>query len=173
MADGQVGNLVAAIELGPRWLEEVLSIISVKDEVARVKERREAVTEKLRRMGKAYVDGLFPDDEYDRQKSLLQAELESLVVPQADAAEAAGRLIKDLPGLWEKANGAERRRLLVSMLDAVYVDAKKTKAVVAVKPKPPFNPIFQVAASRAGSEIRIVNEPLKGTSVFLVETGES
>jgi hypothetical protein len=29
-----------------------------------------------------------------------------------------------------------------------------------------------VAASREGSGIRIINEPLEGSSVFLVETGE-
>jgi site-specific DNA recombinase len=33
----------------------------------------------------------------------------------------------DLPRLWEKANQEERRKLLLTMLDAVYVDAKKTK----------------------------------------------
>ena len=39
------------------------------------------------------------------------------------------------------------------MLDAVYVDAKKTKSIIAVKPKPPFKPVFQVAASREESDI--------------------
>jgi site-specific DNA recombinase len=58
------------------------------------------------------------------------------------------------------------------MLDAVYVDTKKTKSIVAIRPKPPFKPIFQVAVTKEGSDIRIINEPLKGTSVFLVETGE-
>ena len=59
------------------------------------------------------------------------------------------------------------------MLDAVYFDGKETKPIVAIRPKPPFKPIFQVAASRAGSEIRIINEPFKGSPVFLVETGEA
>ncbi len=59
------------------------------------------------------------------------------------------------------------------MLDAVYVDTKRIKSIVAVKPKPPLRPILRVAASREGSGIRIVNEPLDGSSVFLVETGES
>ncbi len=52
--------------------------------------------EKLRRMGKAYIDGLFPDIEYQWQKKLLEMELESLVVPAANAAEDAGNLIQDL-----------------------------------------------------------------------------
>ena len=58
------------------------------------------------------------------------------------------------------------------MLDAVYVDTKKTKSIISIKPKPPFKPVFQVAASREESDIRILNEPLEGSSVFLVETGE-
>ncbi len=59
------------------------------------------------------------------------------------------------------------------MLDAVYYETKKLKSIVTIKTKPPFRPVFQVAASKAGSNIRIVNEPYKGSSVFVVETGES
>ena len=47
------------------------------------------------------------------------------------------------------------------MLDAVYVDARKTKSIVGIQPKSPFKPIFQVAVTRQNSEIRIINEPLK------------
>ena len=59
------------------------------------------------------------------------------------------------------------------MLEAVYVDAEHSKSIVAIGPKPPFRPIFQVAATRAESKIRIINEPLEGSSVFQAETGES
>jgi site-specific DNA recombinase len=97
-------------------------------------------------------------------------ELKSLVVPIANAAEEAGRLIMNLPRLWSKANQEEKRKLLLTMLDAVYVDAKKTKSVVAIKPKPPFKPVFQVAASKKGSKIFILNEPVEGSFVFLVKT---
>jgi hypothetical protein len=46
------------------------------------------------------------------------------------------------------------------MLEAVYIDTKQTKSILAIKPKPPFKPVFQVAASREGSDIHISNEPL-------------
>ena len=108
-------------------------------------------------MAKAYVDGVFPDEESRRQKKLLEMELESLVIPQANAAEEAGQLILDLPRLWKRANIEEKRKLLITMLDAVYVDANKTKSIIAIKPKPPFKPVFQVAASREGSDILILN----------------
>ena len=138
MIDRQISGLIEAIELGPQWLEEVLSIISLKDEVDRVRKKRQALQEKVSRMGKAYVDGVFPDEEYHRQKKLLELEFESLVIPQANAAEEAGKLILDLPRLWANTNTEERRKILLTMLDAVYMDAKKSKSIIAIKPKPPF-----------------------------------
>jgi site-specific DNA recombinase len=176
VADAKIGKLIEAIELKPKWQEEVLAIISLKDEVDRVKKQRLAVQEKLRRMAKAYVAGLFPDEEFYRQKRLLEMELDSLVVPQANAAEEAGNLITNLPKLWAKANEQEKRKLLQTMLDAVYFEAKKTKSIVLIRPKPPFRPIFQVAVRKAGSDICIINEPsrykVENPPVFVVETGE-
>jgi site-specific DNA recombinase len=85
----------------------------------------------------------------------------------------AGKLILNLKELWVKANQSERRQLLLSMLDAVYFDTKKNKSIIAIRPKPTFKPVFQVAASKEGSGIRIINEPYLGSSVFVVEAGES
>ncbi len=48
------------------------------------------------------------------------------MVPGVNAAEEAGNLIQNLPVLWASANLEERRKLLLTMLDAVYVDAKNT-----------------------------------------------
>jgi site-specific DNA recombinase len=58
------------------------------------------------------------------------------------------------------------------MLDAVYIDTKNNPTA-AIKPKPPFKPAFQVAATFKVTDIHILNEPLEGSSLFLVETGES
>jgi len=159
VADEQIGNLVEAIELGPKWEEEVLSIISVKDEVESIAERRRKAHERLRRLGRAYVDGVYDDEEYRRQKRKLEMELESLVAPEADAAGEAGRLIERLPELWSGANEGERRKLLLTMLDAVYVDSKDERRIVAIKPKAPFRPVFQVASTRAGSGVGLDHDP--------------
>ena len=58
------------------------------------------------------------------------------------------------------------------MPDAVYIDTKHS-LIAAEKPKPPFVPVFRAAASRERRDTRNVNEPLEGSSLFLVETGES
>ena len=52
----------------------------------------------------------------------------------------------------------ERRNLLMAMLDTVYVDIVEEKSVVAIRPKPAFRPIFEVATTRAGSGIILINE---------------
>ena len=67
--------------------------------------------------------------------------------------------LRDLPRLRAGGNPAERRKLLLTMLDAVYVEAKQEKRIVAIKPKPPFQPVFQVAAAKEGSGVMLLNEP--------------
>ena len=52
----------------------------------------------------------------------------------------------------------ERRKLLMAMLDAVYVDTVEERAVAAIRPKPAFRPTFEVATTRAGSGILLINE---------------
>jgi hypothetical protein len=117
------------------------------------------------------------DEEYNRQKLFLDMEVESLVIPAVNPAKEAEKLIMNLRELWAAANFEEQQNMLLSMLDAVYVDTKLTRSVVALKPKPPFRPIFQVAVSRKGSKIRLIKDGDPDSSgppsVFVVETGES
>ena len=91
-------------------------------------------------------------------RSVCEVELESLVLPEADAAASAGKLISELPRLWSDANLEERRKLLLTMLDAVYVDSKQN-IIVAIKPKAPFKPVFSVATTREGSDVVLVHDP--------------
>ncbi len=76
-ADEQIGRIIEAIELGPRWKEQILPIISVKDEKERVKQERKKTQEKLRRLGTALVDGVYAENDYRSQKRQLELELES------------------------------------------------------------------------------------------------
>ena len=150
--------MVTAIELGPRWMEEVMAIVAVKDQVEDVKRQRALVIEKLHRLAQAYVDGHYPEDQYRQGKRRLELELESLVVTEVSAAEEAGRLLSDLPALWRDANLEERRKLLLGMLDAVYVETKELKQVVAIQPKAAFGPVFQVATAREGCGVVLIKE---------------
>ncbi len=47
---------------------------------------------------------------------------------------------------------------IVTVLDAVYVDAKEEEAFVAVKPKPAFGPILAVATTQEESDVTLIKE---------------
>ena len=82
--------------------------------------------------------------------------LASLLVPALDVAGEAGKLLEDLPKLWAQATISERHRLLMNMLEAVYVDAKEEKRIVAIKPKAAFQPLFAIATTKEGSGVVLV-----------------
>ena len=64
----------------------------------------------------------------------------------------AGKLLEDLPALWEKADLGERRRILLTMLDAVYVDPRRgAEHRPPSGPGPPSVPLFEIATTREGS----------------------
>ena len=50
-------------------------------------------------------------------------------------------------------------KLLLTTLDAVYVDTVEEKSIVAIRPKPAFQPIFEIATTREGSGVVLINEP--------------
>ncbi len=83
------------------------------------------------------------------------------MVPGVDSAKEAGQLLEDLPALWKAATLAEQRKLLLTMLDAVYVDTVDEKAIVAIRPKPAFRPLFEIATTRAGSGVVLINQTPK------------
>ena len=158
MPDEQMARIISAIELGPMWQQQVMAIISVKDEVLRVKQERTQAEQRLRRLGKAHVDGLYSDDDYGREKQGLEEKLAGLVVPEGDATREAGNLLEELLNLWEEADLGQRRMILLAILDAVYVDSKEDRAIVALKPKPAFRALFQIATTREGSGVVLYNE---------------
>ena len=98
------------------------------------------------------------EETYVLEKRGLEEKLVSLVVPEIDAARKVGGLLESLPAVWEQANLAERRRILMAMLEAVYVDAVEEKRIVAIKPKPAFRSVFQVATTREGSGVVLIQQ---------------
>ena len=117
----------------------VLAQVHLGDEVKQVSQERKKADQRLRRLAQVYVDGHIREDEYRRQKKQLEVKLRSLVAPDADSALSAGRLLENLPVLWEKADLGERRRLLTTMLDAVYVNTVEEKRIVAIWLSRPSN----------------------------------
>ena len=155
--DDQMGQIIGAITLPESWMDRVLARIQLADEVAKVDRERKKLEQRLKRLGQVYLDELMDYEDYRRQKRQLEDRLSDLVIPGAEAAQQAGRLLESLPDLWEKAELPERRRILMTMLDAVYVECREEKQIVAIKPKPAFRPLFEVVTTREGSGIVLIS----------------
>ncbi len=131
-----MGRIISAITLPDAWQDRLLARLHLEDEVKRVERERKETEQRLKRLGQVYLDGLLEHEEYKRQKRQLEEKLQSLVVPGIDAAQEAGKLLENLPVLWAAADLGERHKILLSMLDGVYVDTVEDKAIVAIRPKP-------------------------------------
>ena len=53
----------------------------------------------MKRLGKAYAEGLYSDEDYRRENRTLEDKLATLVVPEVDAALEAGKLLEHFPDL--------------------------------------------------------------------------
>jgi DNA invertase Pin-like site-specific DNA recombinase len=157
--DEQMGRIVDAIILPEAWMDRTLSKIHLAGAAEKLQHERIQAEQRLKRLGKTYVDGLYSEEDYRREKRSLEDKLASLVEPGVDATKEAGKLLENLPDLWGEANLSERRNILLSMLDAVYVDTVEEKAIVALRPKPAFRPLFEIATTRKGSDVVLINEP--------------
>ena len=54
----------------------------------------------MRRLGKTFIDGLIEEGEYNVQRMLLQNALNSMVMPEANAALEAGERLENIGALW-------------------------------------------------------------------------
>ena len=156
--DEQMGRIISAIALPASWQDRLLARLHLEDEVKRVERERKEVEQRLKRLGQVYLDGLKPYEDYRREKRQLEERLQLLVVPGIDAAQQAGQLLENLPALWDAADLGERHKILMTMLDGVYVDTVEDKAIVAIRPKPAFQALFQVATTKEGSGVILHNE---------------
>ena len=135
--DRLVGEIFSSFKLPDDWEDELMKKIEGRDELARIIDERERVKEKLRRLGLAFVDGVYGDLEYRQHKQRLNGQLESLVIPEIDATREAAALLQNVPKLWSRSNLMDRHRLLTVVADAVFLSFKDP-ARVDLKLKPVF-----------------------------------
>ena len=89
------------------------------------------------------MDLQLEESEYEMEKNRLELALASIAVPQENATMKAGQELARMLEVWTLATEEERSHMFASMLEAVYCDTE-TKAIVALKPKPPFLPLFSL-----------------------------
>ncbi len=181
--DGQLDAVVRSLVLEPSWRERIIEKLTTVAERDGIVKQRKQVEGRLRRLARAYVDGLVDDGEYDLQRRTLQDALAVLVMPETDAALDAGQILETLGLVWGTATVEERHRLLSGMMEALYVGLAASRAIVGVQPKPPFRVLFESLRTQPGSGVTVfpAGGPERATGpghrpepdFGMVETGES
>ena len=181
--DDQVDIIIRSLTLEPTWRERIIEKISTVSERESILKQRKQTEERLRRLGRSYIDGVIDDGEYNIQRKLLQHALESLVIPEADAALQAGELLESLGLIWDKATDEEKHRLLSGMIEAVYIDLAASRSIVGIQPKPPFYNLFESLKHLPDNKVNVFSPGIKqketGSGIAqepdyaMVETGEN
>jgi site-specific DNA recombinase len=156
--DNQIGRIISAISLPDSWQDRLLTRLHLEEDTKRVEKERKETEQRLRRLGQVYLDNLVTPEEYQRQKRQIEEKLASLVVPELESVQQAANLLEDLPQLWEEATLGERWKILQATMESVYVDPVEEKSIVALKPKPAFRGLFQIATTKEGSGVVLYNE---------------
>jgi len=162
--DEQMAELMRNIVLQPTWKKQVLSRLVAESEYVAVTRERQQIQDRLRRLGRAFVDNLVSDKDYELEKRVLEAKLDSLNVPEVEATFDAASLIENLRTLWEKATAEERRKILLGMLDAVYLDLAQGKGIVGVSPKPVCRALFESVESREEAKLQLLKKTSPGSN---------
>lgn len=157
VVDAQIESIIKSLALEPSWRDRIVSKLSNLSEHEQATKQKKQIREKLRRLAKAYVDGIVDDADYNVQRKLLQDNFDSLVVPEADATLNAGELLETLGLVWEKATLGEKHRLISGMLEAVYVDLAATRSIVGIQPKPSFYPLFESLKQKPDNKLMVFN----------------
>ena len=168
--DEQVRLISWSIELPPDWREQIARL-SVREEgpsVADLRKRRA-------RLARAYGDGAYELAEYEHRVEEIEAELRMAEEARPVELDDAANLLGDLPEMWNEATPDERRRLLRTLVQDVYIDIE-SKSVVGIEPLPALRTLLESGiAKTAGPLVALIApDEIEGLeSMELVETGEN
>jgi DNA invertase Pin-like site-specific DNA recombinase len=143
--DAQIAKLIKRLRLPDNWKAEVKKLLDQDEDGLDPEKERARIRGKLREMRKMKLHGLYDGDEhvFYKQVEMLKEELTALDVAQQPAISQAADTLLNIQAAWEKATRKEQEELVKMVLDEVGCDIKHMN-VAWVKPKPMFEPLFQL-----------------------------
>jgi site-specific DNA recombinase len=144
-AEEALGDFLRRLCLPPDWQERVLEIVGEEagrpaQEIRLEQERIEGQLERLKRL---YILGDIEETEYRLERDRLKAQLDALTPPRMPDLKRGAELLQDFRKIWDGATAEERRQIVRTLLAKVYLDADRGP-VVAIEPKPEYEPLFRL-----------------------------
>ncbi len=147
--DGHALNLLRSLRLPEDWQKDIERLLEDMDVVRKIESRRFEIDDELRRVGRAFADGVFNEDDYERRRKKLLAEKDSLIIPDEAKSIEMGMQLENIGDFLDEATTEEKYKILHMLFDALYYDFFK-KQIVRIKPHSEFVHIFRLAASELG-----------------------
>ena len=99
----------------------------------------------LERLRSVFILGDMGEPEYRQERARLQARRESLRPAELPDLEKAGQLLANFGAIWGAATEEERRAILRTLLQGVYLDAER--GLVAIEPRAAFCELLEAGAA--------------------------
>ena len=144
--DEQIEAILTSVRLLPNWRDEMARLAVTNNEEPTTKK----LTEKRRRLSRAYAEGAFNDTEYEAKLADIDAKLQLTNPLELPTLEEAAALFEDIPQFWTEATPEERRQLISPLLERVYVDMESSR-IGAIVPVAGFRRLLAGALVRAES----------------------
>ena len=142
MIEDQADLIFADFTLRDDWIDWVIETYVDKSDLAEGLRRRETLAQKIDLARDLYLEGDLSKERYDLIKSNAEAEKDSVYIPELDDAQEAAKLLQDFNALWRAATASQRNRLLLTILEAIYVDVE-SRQIIGLRPRQAFLTLFE------------------------------
>jgi len=149
-AEAALGEFLRRLSLPADWQARVLGLIQERATRGReVVQERARIEGQLERLKRLFVLGDLSEREYQAERDRLRAQLATLTPPAMPDLARAADLLQDFGVIWDAATPQERRQIVHTLLEAVYLDSGECGPVVAIEPKAEFATLFDLAKEKS------------------------
>lgn len=137
-----MGAIVAGLVFPDEVIDQARAILEAEHRAVAPPPAPSDAPERLRRLARAYADGAYSDDEYERRRAAILAAPTPapVLAPATFDLDAALALLADMPTLWAAATSAERRALLGRLVTHIYA---RRHEVYALRPTRLAEPLLR------------------------------
>lgn len=174
-AEDALGEFLSALHLPDDWKEQILHQVERQAGNSRsYEQQRRRITMQLSRLKDLYKMGDINKEEYVTERNQLKAQLAALQPPQLPDLERAAALLNNFGAIWRAASQLERKQIVHTLLDAVYLDSK-SGPVVAIRPRAAFAKILQLSQlSRTGATgVKHAGDNIASPGIIVLHPGDS
>gem|GEM_PF-6314246 len=162
-------DIFYSLEVAPDWRQKMAELVVKNSGVPSLAVLRD----KRRRLSRAYADGAYSEDEYNRRLTEIDFQMRQANGAAKPEFEEALALFADIPSFWSEATADEKGKLLQSVIETVFIDLRE-KRVLAVRPTPALKALYGKAIGLTrGAKMRLIRVQKRGNVGVGGDGGES